>query len=434
MLPISQQTLDENIKKLGVANENRISIRETVRLANMLEKESNEKFIRLEMGVPGLKPPQIAIEAEHNANLKGLGAIYPPVNGIDELKEETSKFAKNFINIDVPPECCLPATGSMQGCFAAFMVANRTDAKKGKTLFIDPGFPVNKAQLRALGMEFYTFDVYNYRGEKLEAKLEEFLSKGDVSTILYSSPNNPSWINFTNQELEIIGKMADKYNAIVIEDLAYFGMDLRRDISQPGQPPYNPSVANYTKNFIILLSGSKAFSYAGQRISMMLISPTIFNSNYPDLLKYFGNANFGHAMIFDALYTLSTGTTHSVQCGFAAILRACNNGDYNFVNDVREYAKRAKYLKEQFLNNGFSIVYDLDGNQPIGDGFYFTVKYPGLTGTQLIKKMLRYGISAIGLNICGSEHSDGLRICVSQLSEDLFPVVKQRLEMFHNGE
>lgn len=434
MLPISQQTLDENIKKLGVTNENRISIRETVRLANMLEKESNEKFIRLEMGVPGLKPPQIAIEAEHNANLKGLGAIYPPVNGIDELKEETSKFAKNFINIDVPPECCLPATGSMQGCFAAFMVANRTDAKKGKTLFIDPGFPVNKAQLRALGMEFYTFDVYNYRGEKLEAKLEEFLSKGDVSTILYSSPNNPSWINFTNQELEIIGKMADKYNAIVIEDLAYFGMDLRRDISQPGQPPYNPSVANYTKNFIILLSGSKAFSYAGQRISMMLISPTIFNSNYPDLLKYFGNANFGHAMIFDALYTLSTGTTHSVQCGFAAILRACNNGDYNFVNDIREYAKRAKYLKEQFLNNGFSIVYDLDGNQPIGDGFYFTVKYPGLTGTQLIKKMLRYGISAIGLNICGSEHSDGLRICVSQLSEDLFPIVKQRLEMFHKGE
>jgi hypothetical protein len=53
---------------------------------------------------------------------------------------------------------------------------------------------------------------------------------------------------------------------VVIEDLAYFGMDFRKDISKPGVPPYQPTIAKYTDNYILLISTSKVFSYAGQRI------------------------------------------------------------------------------------------------------------------------------------------------------------------------
>ena len=428
--PISTSVLETKIKELGVADSTQMSIRETVRLANMLEQETGEKFVRLEMGVPGLKPPQIALDAEREAAEKGLCAIYPPVDGVPALKEAAARFAKCFIDVDVPAKNCLATTGSMQACFAAFMVANRTDKKRGKTLFIDPGFPVNKAQLRVLGMQYETFDVYDYRGDKLAAKLESYLKKGDISTILYSSPNNPAWINFTEEELKTIGTLATKYDVIVMEDLAYFGMDFRRDISKPGVAPFNPTVAKYTDNWIIMLSGSKSFSYAGQRIAVMMVSPKIFDRRYPDLKDYFGNDNFGHAMIFDALYTLSTGTTHTPQYGFAAMLNACCDGTYNFVEPIKEYARRANILKKAFFNNGFVPVYDKDGDEDIADGFYFTVNYPGMSSGEVVKNLLMFGISAVGLNICGSCH-DGIRVCVSQLGDEALANAEARIKAFN---
>ncbi len=430
-LPISQELLEEKLKALGAGNPKKLSIRETVRLSMMLEEASKEKYIHFEMGVPGLKPPKVATLAEKKALDEGLAAIYPPIEGIKPLKEQAALFAKNFLDIDINPTCVLPTVGSMQACMASFMVGNRCNAKKTKTLFIDPGFPVNKAQLRVMGMEFYSFDVYNYRGEKLEAKLREFLDKGDVATILYSSPNNPSWINFTEQELQIIARLSKEYDVIILEDLAYFGMDFRNDISKPGVGPFNPTVAKYTNNYILLLSGSKSFSYAGQRIAVMMISQTLFNRNFEDLKRYFSNSNFGHAMIFDALYTLSTGTSHTAQWALAAILEACNNGSYNFIEDIKEYEYRAKEIKKMFLDNNFKIVYDKDGDKDVSDGFYFTIEYPGLDCSQLIFGLLRHGIAAIGLNICNSDNNSGLRICVSQIGEEKFATVKQRLDAFN---
>jgi aspartate/methionine/tyrosine aminotransferase len=124
---------------------------------------------------------------------------------------------------------------------------------------------------------------------------------------LYSNPNNPSWICFTEKELQIIGELATKYDAIVIEDLAYFGMDFRTDYSVPGKAPFQPTVAKYTDNYIFLISSSKAFSYAGQRVGTMAISNKLFNRRYPDLKRYYSSDGFGYSMIYGALYALSSG-------------------------------------------------------------------------------------------------------------------------------
>ena len=124
------------------------------------------------------------------------------IEGIKPLKQEISRFVKNFLNIDGGPEACIPTVGSMMGGFATFLVANRTDRNKEGTLFIDPGFPVQKQQCRVLGQEYQSFDVYNFRGKKLRDKLESYLATGKISTILYSNPNNPSWICLTEEELE----------------------------------------------------------------------------------------------------------------------------------------------------------------------------------------------------------------------------------------
>ena len=36
------------------------------------------------------------------------------------------------------------------------------------------------------------------------------------------------------KELQIIGELANQYDIIILEDLAYFAMDFRKDLSHPG--------------------------------------------------------------------------------------------------------------------------------------------------------------------------------------------------------
>ncbi len=429
--PINAAVVDSKLKKNNIDSVGKASIREIKKLVDDIEKETGERFVRMEMGIPGLPAAEVGIDAEIKALKSGVASIYPDIQGIPPLKHEMSRFVKNFLNVDVQPEHCLPTVGSMQGGFAAFMTTTRMYEKKDTVLFIDPGFPVQKMQCKVLGIPYETFDVYNYRGEKLEDKLESYLSRGNISTIVYSNPNNPSWICFTPKELEIIGRLANKYEAVVVEDLAYIAMDFRKDLSKPGQPPYQDTVAQYTDNYILLISSSKSFSYAGQRVGMFIISDGLFQKKCPGLKRYYPTESFGHSMLFGTIYPLSAGTAHAPQYGLAAMLKAVNDGEYDFVEVVKEYGRKAAIMKELFTANGFKIVYDKDEDKPIADGFYFTVSYPGLSGEELIHKLVYYGISAISLAVTGSERTEGLRACVSLVSRDQFPALEQRLKIFH---
>jgi aspartate/methionine/tyrosine aminotransferase len=428
--PVNKEIVDQLIKKNEVRDFGQTKIRDIVRLVNQIQEATGMKYIRMEMGVPGLPPPAIGVEAEVKALRKGKASLYPMIEGIPELKKEISRFAKLFLNIEASEERCVPTVGSMQGALASFLVANRNDRSKEGTLFIDPGFPVQKQQCYMLGHTYESFDVYDYRGDKLGPKLESILKKGKTSSILYSNPNNPAWICFSDDELRTIGEVANKYDTIVIEDLAYFGMDFRKPYGKPGVPPYIPTVGHYTDHYILLMSSSKSFSYAGQRVAMMVMSEKLYNRHYPDLKRYYLSDKFGYSMIYGALYALSSGTAHTPQYGLAAILKAVNDGDYDFVAAVSDYAEKAKVMKKLFTSNGFEIVYDMDDKEAVGDGFYFTVSYPGMSGGQLLSKLIYYGISAISLQITGSKRTEGIRACVSQVGHEQFNDLEQRLAQF----
>ncbi len=431
--PIDREIVKKHIEKSGLKNVGKAAIREIRGLIDGIEKDSGKKFIRMEMGIPGLKAPQIAIEAEIEALRNGCAESYPNIDGIPPLKVEISRFIKNFLDVDISARSCLPTVGSMNGNYASFLVSCRIDRKKDTVLFLDPGFPVHKQQVKMLGLKQDQFDVYNYRGDKLREKLESHLKGGNVACMLYSNPNNPSWICFTEKELQIIAELADKYGVIVIEDLAYFAMDFRKDLSKPGVAPFQVTVAKYTDNYILLISSSKSFSYAGQRVGMMAISDKLYESNHEALLDYYPSSNFGHSVTLGTLYTTTAGVCHSSQYGLAAMLKAVNDGEYDFVSEVREYGAKAKIMKKLFVDNGFKIVYDMDENEPVADGFYFTVAYPGFTGEELIEELLYYGISAIALSTTGSERHEGIRACVSLTQREQFPDLEERLKVFNEN-
>ena len=431
--PLDKQTVDNICIANGLRNAKELaaaSIRQLVSIVRDIEKKTGVEYIRMEIGEPGLPAEQIGIEAEHEALLAGVGSKYPIITGIEPLTREASRFVKAFVNLDIPSSCFVPTVGSMQGAFASFMALSQIREDRDTILFIDPGFPVQKAQCRAQGVRYESFDIIDYRGKKLEEKLEEVLSSGRISGMIYSNPNNPTWMCLNEEELEIIGRMATKYDVIVIEDLAYLNMDFREDRSKPFEPPYQPSVARYTGNYILLVSGSKMFSYAGQRVAVVGMSPILAERCYENLAKRYGNdGQFRRTFIFNILYVLSSGVPHSVQYALAAMFRAASDGRLNYVEHTREYARRAAQVKEIMKKNGFHIVYDKDCDPEVGDGFFFTFGYKDMTGEQLINKLIYYGISAITLQPTGSSR-EGLRGCVSMISDYQYDEFDKRLRLF----
>lgn len=426
--PINKELIDNTIREHGIQDFAKATIREVKGVAAHAEKESGVEFIKMEMGIPGLPAAQVGVDAQIKSLQDGIAHSYPDIQGLPALKEAASEFVKAFIGVDINPEGCVPVCGSMQGTFASFLTCSQADKKKDTVLFIDPGFPVQKMQLQVQGTKYETFDVYNFRGEKLGPKLESYLVKGNICAIVYSNPNNPSWICMTDDELRTIGSLATKYDCIIMEDLAYFAMDFRRDI-RPFQKPYQPSVANYTDNYILLISGSKAFSYAGERIGVTCISDKLFHRHYHDLAERYEGLPFGPVFSTRMLYALSSGTSHSAQYAMAAMLKAAAEGKFDFRSEIKIYGDRAHKLKEIFTRHNFYIVYDKDLDQPIADGFYFTIGYPGMTSGELAHELMYYGVSAICLVTTGSEQ-EGLRVCTSFIRDEQYAALEERMAIF----
>lgn len=430
MFPISKETLEDVKKRLAITDITKATIRQICALSVDLEKVSGEDFIHLEMGNPGLPAESVGVEAEIAALQSGVANKYPNIAGIPEIKENGSRFLKAFLDIDVAPEYITPTVGSMQGSYTLMTLLRQRDPAKDTMLFINPGFPVQRNQAKIIGLNIESFDIFDHRGPKLEAKLEEMLGSGRVTGMIYSNPNNPAWTNFTEEELDIIGRMATKYDAIVLEDLAYLGMDFRDDYGRPGVAPFIPTVAKHTDNYILMLSASKIFSYAGQRIAVVAMSPKVADRYFPALDEFYNMPSFGRAYVYGVLYAASSGTTHSAQSAMAAMLGAAADGRLDFIASCKEYARRGNILRRLFTENGFHVIYCLDGERPISDGFFFTVGYKNLTSGELQSELMRYGVSSISLPSTGSEQ-EGIRVCVSMIFDDAdFTSLEKRLKSF----
>ncbi len=431
MIPVSTDMFRQALDMMNIPNIASATIRQIMALASHLQEPLGEEFVHLEMGNPGLPASEAGIEAEREALANGVANIYPNIAGIKPLKDAGSDFLKAFFDIDIPGRCIVPTVGSMQGTFTLFLLMGQRIKGKDTILFLDPGFPAQHNQVKLLGLEQRSVDIYDCRGELLEQRLDEALADGKVSAIIYSNPNNPAWTNLTETEFRILARMAEKHDIILIEDNAYLGMDFRRRYGIPGQAPFIPTVAKYTDRCILLVSASKIFSYAGQRISIVCVSPAVADRRYEFFEQFYEMPTLLDAYIYGVLYCASSGTAHSAQHAYAAMLRKAVDGELDFVAETREYGRRAALAKKLFLDNGFHLVYALDGEEPISDGFFFTVGYPGLTGAELQSELLRYGVSTISLPSTGSRQQ-GVRVCVSLLnSPEILDRLGQRLALFH---
>ena len=428
-IPLEKQQLDIIFNETGFNSKN-LSIRETNRLSTIINQKHNIKFVRMEMGIPNIPTSDIAKTAEKEAIDKGLQGFYPPFDGIPELKEAGREFVKAFLDLDVENKHIIPTCGSLQGGYISQALAGNMIKGKRTILYLDPTFPVTRYQAKFLGLEAVGIDLYNYRGNQLIDEIKKHVKGGEIGGILWSSPNNPSWSCLNDFELKEIAKICDSNEILAIEDLAYIGMDFREDYSVPFSKPFIPTVGKYGKYWITLISASKAFSFPGPRCAIAIISPKINEKKFSNLKEFCDREQFGHAFSLGGLYVTTSGTSHTAQYGLAKMLDAATNGDFNFIEVTSEYGKRAEKVKEIFLRYGFEQVYKKDVDEPVGNGFYLTMSYPGYDGNDLMLELLRYGISTITLKSTGSVRHEGLRVCISFIGQEEMPLLEKKLLKF----
>ncbi len=92
--PINYKIVNQKVQESGVAQVGSASIREIKKLVDQIEKASGEKFIRMEMGIPGLPASQYGVKAQIKALEDGVASIYPDIQGIPQLKNEISRFVR----------------------------------------------------------------------------------------------------------------------------------------------------------------------------------------------------------------------------------------------------------------------------------------------------------------------------------------------------
>ena len=430
MRVIPKASLDEVLRGMNIKSLASATIRQCVNTAQELERISGESFVHLEFGVPGIKASQFGVDMQKLALDAGIAAVYPPTGGIPEFKWNASAFIKAFVGIDIFPECVVPTVGSMQGCFNLLLECSQLHEGRKAVIYLSPGFPSHFLQAKILGLEARSLDIYDNRGDKLGQSLEELMSDGKVCAIVYSNPNNPAWVNLTEGELKTIGELCTKYDVIALEDMAYLCMDFRSDRSKPFQPPFQPTVGRYTDNYAIMISASKIFSYAGERVGLVAISQKLYEREYPELKERYGLAGFGENFVLTYIYVNTSGCSRSAQNAMSEMMEASVSGKYDFVGEVREYARRARRSKEIFFKHGFSLVYDKDLDQEVSDGFFYTVGYKDMQGSDLLYDLMRCGISAITLTATRSKQQ-GIRVCVSMLNSDEdFIKLDERLGLF----
>ena len=84
---LDKNIVSSTIEAMGLGDFSQATIRDIQTLSRQLEEKTGEPIIHLEMGVPGLKPSEIALRAEQEALQNGCATQYPPNGGIPRIKK-----------------------------------------------------------------------------------------------------------------------------------------------------------------------------------------------------------------------------------------------------------------------------------------------------------------------------------------------------------
>ncbi|URZ07259.1 pyridoxal phosphate-dependent aminotransferase [Clostridium felsineum] len=317
-----------------------------------------EGAISLTLGQPDFPVPGKVKEAMIRA-IDDDKTVYTSNAGIEELREEISKYLRKFnINYE-KDEICITAGGT-EGIMDIFStLLNKDD----KVLVPDPAFPAYDSCTRLLGGEVITYGLYGSEFSIDFNELEDKIKNEKPKFMVLSYPSNPTGAVLSKEDNERLHQLIQDNDIIAVTDEMYSALCYEEEY-------YSISQYKDIKEKVIIVSGfSKTFSMTGLRIGYVCASSTFMDS----ILKV-------HQ------YTTTCAPSIS-QYGALEGLRNCD-ADVQYMKN--EFKKRRDYVYKRLKDMGFEV------SLPKGAFYIFpSVDGFGMTSEEFCEKLLNEAKVAI---------------------------------------
>ncbi|MCM3109299.1 pyridoxal phosphate-dependent aminotransferase [Lederbergia lenta] len=221
-------------------------------------KSKGLDVIGLGAGEPDFNTPENIIQAAYQSMQDGM-TKYTPSGGLPALKEAVINKLKNDQKLEYKNNEIIITNGAKHALFTLFQVL----LNEGDEVIIPTPYWVSYPEQVKLaggvpvyveGTEEHDFKI---NAQQLEAAITQ-----KTKAIIINSPNNPTGMLYTKEELEALGKVCVKHNLLIISDEIYeklvYGQHTHTSIAE---------VSPELKALTIIINGvSKSHSMTGWRI------------------------------------------------------------------------------------------------------------------------------------------------------------------------
>lgn len=311
-------------------------------------------------GEPDFNTPLYIQESAIAAIKSGL-TRYTPASGIQELKKSICEKLKKDNNLEYKPSQIIISNGAKHSLHNALVAI----CNPGDEVIIPVPYWVSYPELVKIAdavpvyVETKEEDGFKYKKESLLSAITD-----KTKAIILNSPNNPTGVAYSREELEIIAKIALEKDIIIISDEIYEKL-LYDGLEHISIASLNDDIK---KNTIVINGMSKAYAMTGWRIGYAAAEESI--------VKIMSNIQ-SHA------------TSNPNSIAQYASVTALEGEQAEVENMRKEFEKRRNYMVDR-INN---IKY-LSCRKPEG-AFYIMVNITKVKGK----------------NIDGIEIKDSLVLC-----------------------
>lgn len=258
------RSVEEKFLKLGVDNAPGQEGRQKVEKLNLIGEPLKGPYIDFSHGdVDAFEPiPGVLGDVVEGIWSGGIQA-YTEYRGRSDIREELAKKLSDFIGVTVDGKDGLIITPGTQG--ALFLAMGATFAEGDKVAIIEPDYFANRKLVEFFGGEMIPVSLH-YKEEKgagLDLSGLEEAFKNGVKVFLFSNPNNPTGVVYSGEEIKSIGKLAKKYNVMVIADELY-----SRQIFENRPYAHLYAQEERPEHMVTIIGPSKTESLSGYRLGV----------------------------------------------------------------------------------------------------------------------------------------------------------------------
>lgn len=310
--------------------------------------------INFSAGEPDFNTPDYIKEAAIQA-INDNFTKYTPYEGITELRQAVAEDLKKNCGLDYTPEQIVISNGSKHAIMNAFMsILNPGDE------VIVPA-PYWNSYIDIIELCYGVPVIVNTEKQNsfkvTGVQLQEALTD-KTKAIIINSPNNPTGMVYSKEELEEIADFAVKNDLFVISDEIYKKLIYSRKLNHISIASLNDEIYKRT---IVIDGLSKSYSMTGWRVG--------YSASSEEIAKAIGN--------------IQSNTTSNVNSiAQIAALAALTESDEAAENMLKEFQHRRDYISQKI-----SDIPLLSSLLPKG-AFYILVDISKLLGTEVKGCML----------------------------------------------